>query len=211
VVVAQSLSGFVGPLVADRLPVRELVLLAAMVPRPGESAGEWWGATGHVFPAPFDPLEVFLHDAPAEVLADAEAHAVEQSDRVMQDPWPLAGAVAGGSGARPPFHRAGGRPRRPLRSTQLPGRTRRNDRLSVASKSYCDSRATLTVLLGPRNSLTKREAGWRRRPRRPPSASVTAAPSVPFDEAVFRAPNTLSVVSKTYYDSRATISQTTCR
>src|SRR5439155_24362542 len=42
VLVAQSLGGFTAPLVCDRLDVRLLVLVAAMVPRPGESAGEWW-------------------------------------------------------------------------------------------------------------------------------------------------------------------------
>src|SRR3954469_22325637 len=38
VLVAQSLGGFTAPLVCDRLDARLLVLLAAMVPRPGESA-----------------------------------------------------------------------------------------------------------------------------------------------------------------------------
>src|ERR1700738_2373240 len=42
IVVAQSLAGFTAPMVCDRLPVTLLVLVAAMIPRPGESAGEWW-------------------------------------------------------------------------------------------------------------------------------------------------------------------------
>src|SRR5689334_6375181 len=50
VLVVQSLAGFTAPLVCDRLDVTLLVLVAAMVPRPGESAGEWWANTGHVFP-----------------------------------------------------------------------------------------------------------------------------------------------------------------
>ena len=62
--VAQSLGGFTAPLVAERLPVSLIVLVAAMVPAPGESPGEWWVNTGHVFPDPFDPMEVFLHDLP---------------------------------------------------------------------------------------------------------------------------------------------------
>src|SRR6201995_4363924 len=37
IVVAQSLGGFVAPLVADRLPARMLVLVAAMIPAPGEA------------------------------------------------------------------------------------------------------------------------------------------------------------------------------
>ena len=40
VVVAQSLGAFTGPLVAARAPVEHLVLLAPMIPKPGETAGE---------------------------------------------------------------------------------------------------------------------------------------------------------------------------
>src|SRR5262245_42252318 len=36
VLVAQSLAGFTAPLVCDRFDVRLIVLVAAMVPRPGE-------------------------------------------------------------------------------------------------------------------------------------------------------------------------------
>jgi len=41
IVVAQSLGGFIAPLVADRVPVSQLILLNAMVPRLRETAGEW--------------------------------------------------------------------------------------------------------------------------------------------------------------------------
>src|SRR5215217_2208842 len=47
VVVAQSMGGLTAPLVCDRLPVRLLVLLNAMVPSPGETGAAWWAATGH--------------------------------------------------------------------------------------------------------------------------------------------------------------------
>jgi pimeloyl-ACP methyl ester carboxylesterase len=47
VVVAQSLGAFAGPLVATRVPVTHLILLAPMIPAPGETAGEWWENTGH--------------------------------------------------------------------------------------------------------------------------------------------------------------------
>lgn len=103
VVVAQSLGGFTAPLVCDRLDVRMLVLVAAMVPRPGESAGEWWAATGQDEArrandrregrdpdAPFDEEAVFLHDVPPEVLVGADGHVRPQSDRPFADPWPLA-------------------------------------------------------------------------------------------------------------------------
>lgn len=89
VVVAQSLGGFVAPLVCHRRPVERLILLNAMIPRPGES--DWWEATGHpVEIGPdFDPVEVFLHDVPEAVRRDAGAHAGPQSGTPMSEPWPL--------------------------------------------------------------------------------------------------------------------------
>jgi hypothetical protein len=42
VLVAQSLAGFTAPLVAARRPVDAIVLVAAMVPAPGETGVEWW-------------------------------------------------------------------------------------------------------------------------------------------------------------------------
>lgn len=74
ILVAQSLGGFTAPLVCARLPVQLLVLVAAMVPRPGESAGDWWANTGHVFPDPFDPAEVFTHDLDPQIAAAANEH-----------------------------------------------------------------------------------------------------------------------------------------
>src|SRR2546423_9496653 len=39
ILVAQSMAGFTAPLVCHRVPVRLLVLVAAMVPLPGEAPG----------------------------------------------------------------------------------------------------------------------------------------------------------------------------
>lgn len=89
VLVAQSLAGFTAPLVAQRVPIRLIVLVAAMVPAPGESPGEWWANTGHVFPEPFDPMEVFMHDVPADLAAASGDHAHEQSGTPFEKPWPL--------------------------------------------------------------------------------------------------------------------------
>lgn len=89
ILVAQSLAGFTAPLVCDRVHVELIVLVAAMVPRPGESAGEWWANTGHVFPEPFDPAVVFTHDLPPDVAEQSLAHVRRQSDRLFEDPWPL--------------------------------------------------------------------------------------------------------------------------
>lgn len=105
VLVAQSLGGFSAPLVCDRVPVDRIVLVNAMVPRPGETAGEWWGntgqpaarsahaeATGRGPDAEFDLRTDFFHDVPPEVTE--EALAVPQSGppaALFVQPWPLAG------------------------------------------------------------------------------------------------------------------------
>jgi pimeloyl-ACP methyl ester carboxylesterase len=90
ILVAQSMAGFTAPLVCDRLPVRLLVLLAAMVPRPGESPGDWWANTGHRSPEPFDPEAVFTHDLPPDLAAASLDHVREQSGTPFEKPWPLA-------------------------------------------------------------------------------------------------------------------------
>lgn len=80
VIVAHSLGGFTAPLVAELVPVRELVLVNAMIPAPGETPGEWWANTGSEqarvaaaerggYGAEFDEAVYFLHDVPPEVLA----------------------------------------------------------------------------------------------------------------------------------------------
>ena len=45
VIVGQSYGAFTATLVASRCPARLLVLLAGMIPAPGESPGEWWDKT----------------------------------------------------------------------------------------------------------------------------------------------------------------------
>lgn len=104
VLVAQSMAGFTAPLVCGRLDVKLLILVAAMVPLPGETGGQWWEATGQAEAAraadlragrdpdaPFDPVVTFLHDIPAEALPEVMTVPTrEQSDRPFADPWPLA-------------------------------------------------------------------------------------------------------------------------
>ena len=94
VLVAQSMAGFTAPLVCERVPVTLMVLVAAMVPRPGESGGDWWTNTGHADAlgpdAPDDPVELFLHDVPEDVARESEQHVFEQSGAPFAGPWPLA-------------------------------------------------------------------------------------------------------------------------
>ena len=44
--VAQSMGGFTAPLVWQRVPTRGVVFVNAMIPLPGETAGDWWGDVG---------------------------------------------------------------------------------------------------------------------------------------------------------------------
>ncbi len=103
ILVAQSLGGFTAPLVSARSPVRSLVFVNAMIPKPGETAGAWWGATGAVearedaadrvgYARAFDLTTYFLHDVPPEILRGAPPPR-EESGVVFGEPcrferWP---------------------------------------------------------------------------------------------------------------------------
>jgi pimeloyl-ACP methyl ester carboxylesterase len=84
VLVAQSMGAFTAPMVCARRSVGLLILVNAMIPRPGETPGEWWGNTGSEgariaaardggYPEEFSLDTYFLHDLPAEVLASGKA------------------------------------------------------------------------------------------------------------------------------------------
>lgn len=92
VVVAQSMGGLSGPLLCDRLDVRRLVMLNPMIPKPGETGGEWWAATDQAsaMEGPFDERETFFHDVPPDLTEEAfAAPQVDQSDTPFGEPWPL--------------------------------------------------------------------------------------------------------------------------
>lgn len=95
VLVAQSLGAFTAPLVCERASVRELVLVNAMIPVPGETPGAWWGNTGwaaaqqaaataHGYSPEFDADTYFLHDIPPEVAAEGEPHQRAEADAVFE-------------------------------------------------------------------------------------------------------------------------------
>lgn len=103
IVVAQSMGGFTAPLVCDRVPVSQLILVAAMVPSPGEPPGDWWANTGweqarreqaardgSATDGDFDPMTTFFHDVPSDVVAEALARGErDQSGTPFEKPWPL--------------------------------------------------------------------------------------------------------------------------
>ncbi len=100
IVVAQSMAAFTAPLLPG---VRQFILVAPMIPAPGETPGEWWERSGQVEArrradlkagrdpdAPFDVMATFFHDVPPEVTAEALSRGEpRQADRPFGDPWPL--------------------------------------------------------------------------------------------------------------------------
>lgn len=102
VVVGQSFGAFTAPLVADRLPVDVLVLVAGMIPSPGEAPQDWWENTGYRnavqeqaardggLTGNEDPYVSFYHDVPRplaeEAMSRERAHPSQTS---MDAPWPL--------------------------------------------------------------------------------------------------------------------------
>jgi pimeloyl-ACP methyl ester carboxylesterase len=104
ILVAQSLGGFTVPLVCEKAQVGMLVFVNAMIPVPGETAGEWWANTGweearvtaahcRGYSPRFDLATYFLHDLPPEVVKQGEAWERPEADVVFGEPcrfkaWP---------------------------------------------------------------------------------------------------------------------------
>src|SRR5829696_9278063 len=92
VVVAQSLGGFTAPIVCDRVPVKLLVLVAPMIPAPGEAPADYWVNTRYgeeVRESYDDPIELFYQDVPPELASEALKRGREQSEARMGEPSPL--------------------------------------------------------------------------------------------------------------------------
>ncbi|WP_369231203.1 alpha/beta fold hydrolase [Streptomyces sp. R21] len=104
VLVAQSMGGFTAPMACARTPVRLLVLLNAMIPLPGETAGQWWENTGWEaariavaaaggYSEEVDLDVYFLHDVPAEIVAAGAEHEGPEAEVAFTQPcaierWP---------------------------------------------------------------------------------------------------------------------------
>ena len=92
VVVAHSLGGFTAPVVCDRVPVDLLVLVAGMIPSPGESGDEWWEASGcaqATRPAAEGPIATFLQDVAPDLAEAALSNERAQSSTPGRQQWPL--------------------------------------------------------------------------------------------------------------------------
>jgi pimeloyl-ACP methyl ester carboxylesterase len=92
IVVAQSFGGYVAPIVCDRVPATLLVLVAGMVPAPGESADEMWSNTSYSSEQQGDSSEIaiFYHDVDPKLAAEALRRGRRQSETPGREPWPLA-------------------------------------------------------------------------------------------------------------------------
>ena len=102
--IAQSMGAFTAPLVWQRVQTRLVVFVNAMIPRPGETPGEWWdnvdseqartaAAARDGYSAEFDLQTYFMHDVPDRLLAEMQARAGSQldesfDDRCAFDAWP---------------------------------------------------------------------------------------------------------------------------
>jgi pimeloyl-ACP methyl ester carboxylesterase len=101
VVVGHSFGAFTASLVADRLATDVLVLVAGMIPAPGEKPGDWWANTGYReavreqaardggLTGNDDPFISFYQDVPRELAEEALSKERGQSGTPMETPWPL--------------------------------------------------------------------------------------------------------------------------
>jgi pimeloyl-ACP methyl ester carboxylesterase len=103
VIVGQSLGAYAATIAAARLRPQRLILLAPMIPTPGESAGEWWEGTGHPEaiaeltarvgqPSEWDEAamaEVFYHDVDEATLAASAEYEGVPSKGLFEEPLPL--------------------------------------------------------------------------------------------------------------------------
>jgi pimeloyl-ACP methyl ester carboxylesterase len=102
VVVAQSFGGYTAPLVCERVQVDLMVLVAGMVPSPGEPANDYFTNTGWR-PTPLDNVEgpegmsredaetiaTFYQDLAPDLAAEAVRRGRGQSETPGEEPWPL--------------------------------------------------------------------------------------------------------------------------
>lgn len=102
VVAGHSFGAFTAPLVADRLAADSLVLVAGMIPAPGESPDDWWRNTGYSsavreqaardggLTGNPDPFVSFYHDVPRDLAEQAVSkERAHPSSASTSAPWPL--------------------------------------------------------------------------------------------------------------------------
>ena len=90
IVVGQSYGGYIAPIAAHLAKADGLVLVAPMIPRPGETADEMWETTGWRMPRDESgAIALFYHDVDPTLAAEAMSHERRQSETTGREPWPL--------------------------------------------------------------------------------------------------------------------------
>jgi Alpha/beta hydrolase family len=92
IVVAQSFGGFVAPLVCDRVASELLILVAPMIPAPGEAPAGYWAHTRYDEEARDrydDTIALVYQDVSPDLAAGALNRARSQSEARMGEPSPL--------------------------------------------------------------------------------------------------------------------------
>jgi pimeloyl-ACP methyl ester carboxylesterase len=92
VVVAQSAGGFTAPLVCERVPAKLLVLVASLIPVPGEAPADYWTDTRYDEEEREhydDEVALFYQDVPPELVSEALKRGRTQSETRMGEPSPL--------------------------------------------------------------------------------------------------------------------------
>ena len=89
IVVGHSLGCFTAPLVCTRTEAELLVLVAGMIPAPGELFADWWANTGWEESGVNDDDELFYHDVPSELAAQAKGRPRQEDSKALREPWPL--------------------------------------------------------------------------------------------------------------------------
>jgi pimeloyl-ACP methyl ester carboxylesterase len=93
VLVAQSFGAFTAPLVCAQVPVELMVLVAGMVPLPGEKGEDWSANTGYESAAreqdDNSEIAVFYHDIAPALATEALSRGRDQAETPGLEPWPL--------------------------------------------------------------------------------------------------------------------------
>jgi pimeloyl-ACP methyl ester carboxylesterase len=86
VVVGHSLGAFTAPLVCTHIAADLLVLVAGMIPAPGELLADWWANTGYEASG-YDDL--FYHDVAPVLAEEAQRRERDETSKALREPWPL--------------------------------------------------------------------------------------------------------------------------
>ena len=90
IVVGQSYGGWIAPIVAELAKADRLVLVAPMIPQPGETTDDMWAATGWRMAEDEDgTIGLFYHDVEPALAAEAMSKERRQSETAGREPWPL--------------------------------------------------------------------------------------------------------------------------